>query len=72
MTPSPRRTTPVRQRMIEDMKLRNLSRHTVQASVDRVAAFGKHFGKSAQLLGPKDVRAYLVFLVEEKRVSGTS
>ena len=69
MTPSPRPTTPLRQRMIEDMKLRNLSPHTIQAYVDRVAAFAKHFGKSPQLLGPKEVRTYLVFLVEEKRVS---
>lgn len=61
--------TPLRQRMIEDMKLRNLSPHTVQAYVDRVAAFAKYFGKSPQSLGPEDVRAYLVFLVEEKRVS---
>ena len=69
MTPSPRRTTPLRQRMIEDMKLRNLSPHTVQAYVDRVAAFAKHFGKSPEFLGPKELRAYLVFLVEKKRVS---
>ena len=69
MTPASRPTTPLRQRMIEDMKLRNLSPHTIQAYVDRVAAFAKHFGKSPQLLGPKEVRAYLVFLVEEKRVS---
>ena len=41
MTSSPRPTTPLRQRMIEDMKLRNLSPHTVQAYVDRVAAFAK-------------------------------
>ena len=64
MTSSPRPTTPLRQRMIEDMKLRNLSPHTVQAYVDRVAAFAKHFGKSPQLLGPEEVRAYLVFLVK--------
>jgi Phage integrase, N-terminal SAM-like domain len=64
MTTSPRPTTPLRQRMIEDMKLRNLSPHTVQAYVDRVAAFAKHFGKSPQLLGPKEVRSYLVFLVD--------
>ena len=43
--------------------------HTVQAYVDRVAAFAKHFGRSPQFLGPNEVRAYLVFLVEEKRVS---
>jgi hypothetical protein len=46
MTPSPRATTPLRQRMIEDTKIRNLSPHTIQAYVDRVAAFAKHFGKS--------------------------
>ncbi len=43
--------------MIEDMKPRNLSPHTVQAPVDQVAAFAKHFGKSPQLLGPEGVRA---------------
>jgi integrase/recombinase XerD len=69
MTLVSRPTTPLRQRMIEDIKLRNLSPHTIQAYVDRVAAFAKHIGRSPQHLGPKEVRAYLVFLVEEKRVS---
>ena len=69
MASSPRPTTPLRRRMIEGMKLRNLSPHTVQAYVDRVAAFAKHFGRSPQLLGPKQIRAYLVILIEEKRVS---
>jgi hypothetical protein len=67
MTPSPRRMTPLRQRMIGDMKLRNLSPHTVQAYVDRVATFAKHFGKSPEFLGPKEIRAYLVFLVEGQK-----
>ncbi len=69
MTSVARPTTPLCQRMIEDMKLRNLLPHTVEAYVDRVAAFAKQIGKSPQLLGPNAVRAYLVFLVEEKRVS---
>ena len=67
MTTASRPTTPLRQRMIEDMKIRNLSPHTIEAYVERVAAFAKHFGKSPQLLGQKEVRAYLVFLVEEKK-----
>jgi integrase/recombinase XerD len=69
MTTASRPTTPLLQRMIEDMKIRNLSPHTIKAYVERIAAFAKHFGKSPQLLGQKEVRAYLVFLVEEKRVS---
>ena len=62
--------TPLRQRMIEDMKLRNFSPHTIEAYVERVAAFAKHFGKSPEHLGPADVRAYLLFLVQEKRSPG--
>jgi len=61
--------TPLRQRMIEDMTLRNLSPHTIRAYVDRVAVFAKHFGKSPEHLGPAEVRAYLLFLVEERHVS---
>jgi integrase/recombinase XerD len=63
MTTSPRTTTPLRQRMIEDMKLRILSPRAVHAYVDRADAFAKYLGKPPQLLGPKEVRAYLVFLV---------
>ena len=69
MTSASRPATPLRRGMIEDTKIRNLSPHTVQAHVVRVAAFAKRFGKSPQLLGPKELRAYLVFLVKEKRVS---
>ena len=62
MTSSPRPTTPLPQRMIEDMNLRNLSPRTVQVYVERVAKFAKHFGKSPKARA-SDVRAYLVYLV---------
>ena len=61
--------TPLRQRMIEDMKLRNYADHTIEVYVERVAAFAKHFGKSPARLDADDVRAYLLFLVQEKGVS---
>ena len=35
--------TPLRRRMIEDMTLRNLSRHTQQSYVYAVAHFSRHF-----------------------------
>lgn len=34
--------TPLRQRMIEDMKLRNFAPRTIQVYVERVATFAKH------------------------------
>lgn len=61
--------TPLRQRMIEDMSVRNLSPKTQQAYVAQVAKFAKYFGKSPELLGPEQIRGYQVFLVHEKRVS---
>ncbi|HMB07183.1 MAG TPA: site-specific integrase, partial [Isosphaeraceae bacterium] len=61
--------TPLRQRMIEDLKLRNLASRTIEVYVQRVAAFARHFGKSPEHLGPPEVRSYLVHLVQEKHVS---
>jgi len=61
--------TPLRQRMIEDMKLRNYAPLTIKVYIDRVATFAKHFRKSPERLRAAEVRAYLVFLVQEKRAS---
>ncbi len=54
--------TPLRRRMIDDMALRNLSPHTVQAYVRAVAQFAKHFGRSPALLSGEDARQYLLHL----------
>jgi integrase/recombinase XerD len=61
--------TPLRQRMVEDMKLRNYAPRTITVYVERVATFAKHFGKSPERLGATEVRAYLLFLVQEKHAS---
>src|SRR6187551_3172958 len=63
--------TPLRRRMIDDMQLRNLAPRTIKAYVSRVGTFARHFGRSPEALGPDDVRAYLLHLVQEKRVSWT-
>ena len=60
--------TPLRRRMIEDLKLRNLAPRTIQSYVSRVAAFARHFGRSPEDLGRDEVRSYLLYLVREKRV----
>ncbi len=61
--------TALRRRMIEDMRLRNLSRHTIDAYVLAVKQFANHFKRSPQQLSGQDVRQYLLHLVQEKRVS---
>ena len=62
--------TPLRQRMLEDMRLRNFSPHTQAQYARRVAQFARYFKKSPDLLGFDDVRAYLVHLTECKASSG--
>ena len=61
--------TPLRQRMIEEMKLRNLSPRTIEVYVSRVAHFARYFGRSPEVLGRDEVRSYLLHLVQEKKVS---
>ena len=61
--------TPLRRRMIDDMTLRNLTPGTIQSYVECVAQFARHFDESPEHLGPEDVRAYLLHLVQQRRVS---
>ena len=60
--------TPLRKRMIEEMKIRNFATGTIDAYVSAVARFASYFGKSPEELGKEQVREYLVNLVEEKKV----
>ncbi len=46
--------TPLRQRMSDDMQVRNLAPHTQRAYLQQVSQFARHFGKSPDLLGPDD------------------
>jgi site-specific recombinase XerD len=55
--------------MIQDMELKNLSTRTINTYVARVYNFAAHFGRSPERLGRDDVRAYLLFLIQEKKVS---
>ena len=66
------RMTPLRQRMWEDLQLRNYSPLTIHCYLRCVAAFAKHFGTSPAHLGPEQVRTYQLFLVQEKHVAWPS
>ena len=61
--------TPLRQRFIEDLQLRNRSPKTIQAYVFHVKAFALFFGQSPDQLGAEQVHRYLVHLVHEKKAS---
>ncbi len=60
--------TPLRQRMSEDMQVRNLAPHTQRSYLQQVSQFARHFGKSPELLGPDDIRAYQLHLTRDRGV----
>ena len=64
--------TPLRQRYIHDLELRNRSPKTISCYVSHVAAFAKHFGRSPEELGPEEIRAYQLHLMHERRASWSS
>ena len=61
--------TPLRQRYLEDLQLRNYSVKTQQVYVECVSLFARHFHQSPERLGPEEIRAYQLYLIQEKQVS---
>ena len=61
--------TSLRQRMTEDMQVRNLALNTQTSYVQQVSLFARHFNQSPEQLGPEDIRAYQVYLTNEKKLA---
>jgi len=61
--------TSLRQRMLEDMQIRNLAANTQESYIQQVSLFARHFKKSPELLGPEQIRAYQVYLTTEKKLA---
>jgi site-specific recombinase XerD len=58
--------------MTEDMQVRNLALNTQTCYVQQVSLFARHFDKSPEQLGPEEIRAYQVYLTNEKKLSPSS
>jgi site-specific recombinase XerD len=61
--------TPLRQRFIEDMQLRNLNPATQRNYVHHVAGFAKYFGRSPEVLDLESIRQYQLYLLNERKLS---
>jgi integrase/recombinase XerD len=61
--------TTLRKRMTEDMQVRNLALNTQTCYVQQVSLFSRYFDRSPELLGPEDIRAYQVYLTNEKKLA---
>jgi integrase/recombinase XerD len=61
--------TPLRQRLLEDMQIRNLSVNTQRSYVEQISRFARHFSQSPLALGPEEIRAYQVYLTNERKLA---
>jgi integrase/recombinase XerD len=64
--------SPLRRRMIDDMQTRNLTPNTQRVYVAQVVRFACHFHKSPELLGPAEIRTYLIHLTQDRRLAASS
>ena len=64
--------TPLRQRMLEDMSIRNFAENTQQSYLQQVSSFARYFHCSPDALGPEKVREYQVHLVEDCKLAPSS
>lgn len=64
--------TPLRQRMLEDMGIRNLAENTRSAYLQQVAAYSRYFHRSPDELGPEEVRTYQLYLLQIRMLAPSS
>jgi integrase/recombinase XerD len=58
--------------MIEDMQVRNLAPRTQISYVEQVDRFARHFRRSPEYLGPAEIRAWQLYLAQDKRLAASS
>jgi hypothetical protein len=62
---------PLRRHMIDVMQIRNLSPNTQRVYIEQVARFARYFHKSPELLGPTEIRMYLLHLVNDRHLAAS-
>jgi len=61
--------TPLRQRMIREMQLRQLSPRTIDCYIDAVAALAKFYKRSPDHIQREEVRSYLHHLLVDRHLA---
>lgn len=64
-----RKVSSLRQRMIDDMTVRNLSAQTQASYVQYVSQLARYFDRSPEKISVEDIRTFLLYLANEKGLS---
>jgi len=67
--PSVRKVSALRQRMIDDMTVRNFAPNTQESYLHQIDGFARHFNKSPERLGPEEIREYQIYLAKERHAA---
>ena len=67
--PTVRKVSALRQRMIDDMTVRNFAPNTQVSYLHQVNLFARHFDKSPERLGPEEIRTYQIYLARERHAA---
>jgi len=62
-------STPLRQKLIEDMQLHGLSSRTQEVYVVAVRQLAEHYGKSPDQISEEELRQYFLYLSQVRKVS---
>jgi len=66
------RVSALRQRMIDDMTVRNLAPNTMLCYLKQVHYLARYFHESPEQLTPEDIRGYQLYLAQDRKVSVNS
>jgi site-specific recombinase XerD len=55
--------------MMEELRLRNSSEETIRSYIASVGRFARHYDKSPDQMNAEQVRSYLLYLLEERKLS---
>ena len=64
--------TPLRQRMLEDMAIRNLADNTQSSYIQQIVSYAKHFHRAPEDLGPEEIRSCQLHLSQTRGLSASS
>jgi site-specific recombinase XerD len=64
--------TPLRQRFVEDMQLRNFASTTIRSYIHYAAEFALYFGRGPEHLDLEAVRQYQLYLTNDRKLSAQS
>lgn len=61
--------TPLRERFVQDLTIRNYSPKTISSYVGALIALARYYGRSPDRISLEEIRRYQIHLIEERRIS---